>query len=764
MTAAATAPDPEPSQPAPAEHGHTKLGQLAATAICGNDITSSCLYVSALAIVAAGKLAPISLLMVAAVLFLFRKIYAEVVGALPLNGGAYNALLNTTSKRWASVAACLTVLSYMATAVISALEGMHYVHNLWHGLNVLYGTIGLLAFFMFLTIIGITESAIVAIIIFITHLSTLTLLLIAGILFVFSGGATDGGDGFAQARSNFKEELPATPGSTDDFQQAQDATVEVAQDGAVTVEMEEAEGASFWSALFFGFAVSMLGISGFESSSNFVEEQEDGVFPKTLRNMWIAVSFFNPLMALLALGVLSMVAIDENQAALLAHMGEVIGGGEGTWMGDGLRTLISIDAAMVLSGAVLTSFVGVTGLVHRMTLDRCLPQFLLKTNTRGTTHRIIIAFFLLSVSVLLITTNHVADTDVQKIQTAAASVQETVVLPALPEVETLPDNPSASQQATHEQQQKAYDKVLAECERKMPASRILVDQGINQLHEDGEISEKSKKIFKLLSKKDRALLPNMDAEQVEEKMHVAGENAQIGKLAGIYTISFLSVMALFGIGNVLLKLKRKNLPRPARASWIAVLIAIAAVLAGLVGNALKDTEYLITFLQYFLPAMAVILIMLSRISLLKGVLSMVRNATASVVGPMTKIAGWVRKKIDEINSQQIVFFTRGDNTANLNNAVLYVQQNEHTNRLKIVTITNENHKPPEGLADELKVLDKVYPTIDIEYIELQGHFSPELISKLSTEWNIPKNLMFIGSPGGRLGYSLAELGGVRLIV
>ena len=65
----------------------------------GNDITSSCLYVSALAIVYAGKLAPISLLMVAAVLFLFRKIYAEVVGALPLNGGAYNALLNTTSKR-----------------------------------------------------------------------------------------------------------------------------------------------------------------------------------------------------------------------------------------------------------------------------------------------------------------------------------------------------------------------------------------------------------------------------------------------------------------------------------------------------------------------------------------------------------------------------------------------------------------------------------------------------------------------------------------
>lgn len=85
-------------------HKKGGMGQLAATAICGNDITSSCLYVSALAIIYAGRWAPVVLLMVAGVLFLFRSIYAEVVGALPLNGGAYNALLNTTSKYRASIA------------------------------------------------------------------------------------------------------------------------------------------------------------------------------------------------------------------------------------------------------------------------------------------------------------------------------------------------------------------------------------------------------------------------------------------------------------------------------------------------------------------------------------------------------------------------------------------------------------------------------------------------------------------------------------
>ncbi len=167
---------------------HKKLNELQATAICGNDISSSCLYVSALTIMYAGQYAWISLLLVAVVLFLFRKIYGEVVGALPLNGGAYNVLLNTSSKRLASVAATLTVLSYMATAVISASEGMHYLHNIAPGINITIATVIILLLFTGLAIIGIGESAIVAVVIFITHLTTLTLLVVASVWFIFMNG------------------------------------------------------------------------------------------------------------------------------------------------------------------------------------------------------------------------------------------------------------------------------------------------------------------------------------------------------------------------------------------------------------------------------------------------------------------------------------------------------------------------------------------------------------------------------------------------
>ncbi len=573
-----------------------RLNELEATAICGNDITSSCLYVSALTILQAGKWAPLALLIVAAVLFLYRKIYAEVVGALPLNGGAYNALLNTTSKKVASLAACLTLLSYMATAVISASEAMHYVHSLWHGLPVIAATIVLLAAFMVLTIMGIGESARVAVVIFITHIATLLLLLGVGVLFVLRRG-------------------PAT----------------LVENLSAPMEI------SVTQALFFGFAAAMLGISGFESSSNFVEEQAHGVFPKTLRNMWAAVSFFNPSMALLALALVPIAAVPENQEALLSYMGLVAGG---KW----LSVLVSVDAALVLSGAVLTSYIGVTGLVKRMTLDRCLPQVLLKTNRMGTTYWIIIAFFLLAVSVLLLT------------------------------------------------------------------------------------------------------------------------HGQLGPLAGVYTISFLAVMALFGIGNILLKVKRARLPRPTIASWPSVFMAIGAVLAALVGNILMNPAYLRVFLGYFVPAILVVGIMLSRIEIMRVMLFAIRTISEAIEDRTSRATKAIRAKIDQINSQRFVFFTRGDSIANLNEAMLYVRRNEHTNRIRVVIVYSNKKEIPAKLEKDLEFLNEAYPEIDIEYVEVEGKFGPELIQQLSSKWRIPKNFMFIGSPGDHFPYRLEELGGVRLII
>lgn len=570
------------------------LKELAATSISGNDISSSCLYVSALAIAAAGQYAWISLLIVAVVLFLFRKIYGEVVGALPMNGGAYNALLNTTSKRVASMAACLTILSYMATAVISAGEAMHYVHSLVEGFPVFAATLGLLLVFMFLNIAGISESAKVATGIFIFHLFSLVLLsLVCGWYLI--------NNGWDELIRNFQRPL---------------------------------EHGSLLVALFIGFAVSMLGTSGFESSANYVEEQAKGVFPKTLRNMWIVVSVFNPLMAFLTLSIMPIPEVELHANALLSHLGAEAGG---PW----LMWLISIDAAIVLSGAVLTSYVGVSGLVKRMTLDRCLPQFLLKENKKGVTYPIMIGFFLLCGSILLIT------------------------------------------------------------------------QG------------------------------NIEA------------------LAGVYLISFLAVMFLFAVGNILLKINRDKLPRPEKAGALALFVAIVAVVGALIGNILVKPEYFGVFLSYFIPTLIIVMGMLLRVPILRGVLGLLKNYID--IPFEKKLDQWLKRKIVKINSQKFIFFTRGDNVANLNMVLNYIKENEHTNKILLVSVVKNENEIPQRLKTDIEVLDRAYPMIKVDFVIKKGTFSPELIEEMSKEYDIPKNFMFIGAPGDEFPYRIEHMG-VRIII
>lgn len=573
-----------------------KLGEWKSTAICGNDITSSCLYVAALSALYAGPYAPIALALVAAVLYLFRKIYAEVGTALPLNGGAYNALLNTTTKAKASVAACLTLLSYIATAVISANEAMHYAHNLWSGLNVFLATIVLLGIFAALNLLGITESAVVALGIFIVHIATLTILVLTSGVKMFGN--------LSILAANWQTPPPG----------------------------------GLLMAIFFGFSAAMLGISGFESSANFIEEQQPGVFPKTLRNMWIAVAIFNPLISLLAMGLLPLQEIGANKEDLLAEMGAL---SAGRW----LQWLVSVDAVLVLSGAVLTSYVGVTGLVRRMSLDRCTPQFLLHENRwRKTNHWIILLFFVLCCSILTIT-----------------------------------------------------------------AGRIEI-------------------------------------------------------LAGVYTLSFLGVMALFAAGNILLKVKRNRLPREVRASWGAVVIALLAVLIGIIGNILLNPAYVRIFGLYFAVAIAVVGGMLIRVQMLKVVLAVARVVLERMRQFNRHLIQAIVGRIDAINSQEVIFFTKGDSLPTLNRAALYVLGNEQTTRLKVIHCYEREEDIPPQLAEQLKTIDQIYPELRVDLLLVQGRFGPEMIERLSQHLQVPKNYMFIGTPGDHFPHRIADLGGVRLIM
>lgn len=244
---------------------------------------------------------------------------------------------------------------------------------------------------------------------------------------------------------------------------------------------------------------------------------------------------------------------------------------------------------------------------------------------------------------------------------------------------------------------------------------------------------------------------------------------QVNLLAGVYTISFLSVMTLFGIGNILLKVRRGMLPRPEKASWVALIFAIIAVVTALIGNILMPPENglpsnFTVFLYYFIPSMLFIVIMLNRTSLLKVLLNVTNSIFNSIRKRVTSIDRSIQKTIDKINSQEFVFFTKGDDIATLNKVMLYISKNEHTKKMKIVTVINDEVELPKDMSQEIDFLDREYPEIDIEFISEKGEFTPELVQEYSERWNIPVNFMFIGSPSDKFPYRIEELGGVRLII
>merc|ERR1712137_1118062 len=574
-----------------AKHEAHKLGQFRATSIAGNDITSSCLYVVGIAVVTSGRVAPISLLLVAFLLYLFRAVYSEVVTALPLNGGAYNALLNTTTKSMAALAAVLTVLSYVATAVVSASEACEYINNVYPVIPVFWTTFAVLGFFAFLNLIGITESSVVALMIFSFHLITLVMLAIFAAIYAFEH----------------------TDILIDNWNNCPSPNGYYALD------------------IYYGFSAALLGVSGFESSANYIEEQKEGVFPKTLRNMWAVVAVLNPLMALLVLAVVPYQNYAAQETFILATMG-------GTASGDWLNIWVSIDAFLVLSGAVLTSYVGVTGLIRRMALDRCLPQFFLRENSlRHTNHWIILGFFAITSSL--------------------------------------------------------YAIVLG----------------------------------------------------------------NVNTLSGMYSVAFLGVMSLFAIGCMMLKYKRNDIPRQVRAHWAEVVLGFIGVIAGLLGNILLDIDILAYFTIYFSITFLLVMLMFSRVFMLKLFLYFLRKTPLySVVGAKVKAYALSFKEL------KIIFFAKTDDPAVLNKAILYVRDNEQSMNVHIVHVYNPEVGPPPKLAEYVTLLDQVYPKMTVSLDLVQGKFSPAMVQRISEKMGVPPNFMFIACPDEKMG-SIADFGGVRLI-
>jgi len=315
------------------------LNWIIAAGVVGADIGTSVFYGTGILFPIVGYFAPFVVMTVCLLMWAFKKTYEEGLALSPYNGGAYSMILRTLGRQASVLAGALTVISYLATAAVSSLSGAYYLSSLWTG-GLPTSTIVLFAFvpivlFALLNTKGIKEPAKLVTVIAAIHFALLIVISLWGFSYLALNWSSLDFSGFTEMR---------TP-----------------------------KGPLTFNLLIYGLAAGFLGITGFESAAQIVEELEQPAL-KTVRLLYrtvvILVSLTAPAISFLCLALLSQDEVTGNLDSLLSVLSFKLGGRF-------LLTIIVIDATLTLFAATNTAFVGFIGLATTMAKQGNLPQFML---------------------------------------------------------------------------------------------------------------------------------------------------------------------------------------------------------------------------------------------------------------------------------------------------------------------------------------------------------------------------------------------------
>ncbi|KAI6126789.1 amino acid permease-domain-containing protein [Pisolithus sp. B1] len=303
-------------------HSQQVLGRFEASALAANDILGGVVFAIS------GVYSPISLLVAALSLFLWRPIMEELGSALPISGAPYTYILNASTKSVALVGAALLLLDFAATAVTSAATAMSYLAGeLAIPFPVYVGTLLVFVLFTAVSLAGLKESARIASGVLSFHLLTMITLVICSIVTWVSLGPS-------QLKANWAVGRAETP-------------------------------MGVLRHIFNGGCVSMLGLTGFECAPAYAAKMRPGSYPSVLRNLHWSALVFNTTISLL---VLALVPLDaESQGNVLSMLADKVAG---RW----LRTWVAIDAVVVLCAGVLTGVLSACELLCELSHDRVLPR------------------------------------------------------------------------------------------------------------------------------------------------------------------------------------------------------------------------------------------------------------------------------------------------------------------------------------------------------------------------------------------------------
>src|SRR3979490_977025 len=174
------------------EHGLRRvLGTSALFSTAYGNVGSSIYYALGLVASYALGLTPVVFLITGGIFYLTAATYAEATAMFPEAGGSSSFARHAFNELWSFFAAWAQMLNYTITIAISAFFVPHYLGGLfWPALqrgpaDVLFG-IGVVTVLSVVNVVGVREAAGLNIVLAITDLATQLLLVIVGLVLVFS--------------------------------------------------------------------------------------------------------------------------------------------------------------------------------------------------------------------------------------------------------------------------------------------------------------------------------------------------------------------------------------------------------------------------------------------------------------------------------------------------------------------------------------------------------------------------------------------------
>jgi hypothetical protein len=236
-------------------------------------------------------------------------------------------------------------------------------------------------------------------------------------------------------------------------------------------------------------------------------------------------------------------------------------------------------------------------------------------------------------------------------------------------------------------------------------------------------------------------------------------NGETQSLGGVYAIAFLSVMSMFAVGNLILKVTRPDLQRTYKARWYFVIPAFLATAVGIAGQININHNNFNIFLSYFIPVMIIVSAVLFQ--------DVIVGALEQGTQKHRLINAWLHKVFDQITKDEIIVFV--SSVSRLFSILEYVDKNESGRNIVLVhcnPLPGDDREPSiEEIEETLNHLRKanVYPHFKIRTLVKDKVFGPEVVDEVARELKVNKSKVFIGSVHEHHPFEYSDFEGARII-